>query len=215
LRVERLINANRFAVLTDEFRRFVPKLQTNLAIFQYLRRHPNAPAAQWPGKLDWLAMAIFFRDTAWKTAQQSTVLQFMPPSEVKRADELYSRLQGLSEKINAQQVALNDARRFAIQDPDASHLSPTQIERQIDLTCEVLLQYALAARAQNNLAHYYPDFTPSLTRDDVYAILHATTDPDDQKAISALSERIRRFEQAQGVDDDLSSAEAAPSASQR
>ncbi len=118
--------------------------------------------------------------------------------------------------IGAQQLALNPARRFGIQDPDAAHLSPAQIERQIELTCEVLLPYALAGRAQNNLASHTADFRPSLTRNDVYAILHATTDPQDQRAISALAERMRRFELEQGVDSpDLPSTESAPSAAQR
>jgi hypothetical protein len=216
LRIERRINANRFAVVTDEFRRFVPKLEANLATFQYLRLHPNTAPAQWPGKLDWLAMSTAFVDSAWKTAQQSSVLQYMPQAEVKQNDELYTQLQQLSERIKAEQTALNNARRFAIQDPDPSHLSPAQLERQIDLTSEVLLQYALAGRAQNNLAIHYTDFSPSLTRDDVYRILHATTDAEDQKAISALSERMRRFEQEQGVDSpDLPSVQAVPDPSQK
>jgi hypothetical protein len=194
LNVERRFNANRFGVLTDEFRRFEPKLETNLAVFTYLRGHPNAPVADWPGKLDWLALNLGFLDAAWKTAEQSTILQYMPRAEVQRNSELYSRLFGLRETMDAAGIALNEARRFAIQDPDPSHLSPAQLDRQIDLTIEVLLQYALIGRAENNLASRYPDFTPSLTRDDVYAILHATTNADDQKAINALMERIDQME---------------------
>jgi hypothetical protein len=194
LNVERRFNANRFGVLTDEFRRFTPKLETNLAVFTYLRGHPNAPVADWPGKLDWLALNLGFLDAAWKTAEQSTILQYMPRAEVQRNSELYSRLFGLRETMDAAGIALNEARRFAIQDPDPSHLSPAQLDRQIDLTIEVLLQYALIGRAENNLASRYPDFTPPLTRDDVYGILHATTYPDDQKAINALMERIDQME---------------------
>lgn len=211
LLIERRINVNRFAVLTDEFHRFVPKLQANLQVFRYLRAHPNAPTSQLPGKLDWLTMSITFADTAWKTAQQSTILQYMPSDEVTRDDELYGGLQALNKRIDAEQVALNNARRFSIVDPDAYHLSPAQIERQIDLTTEVLLQFALAGRTQKNLAGHYPDFAHSLTRDDVYGILHATTDPVDQAAIDALGERLRRFEQEQGVDShDLPVVERTP-----
>jgi hypothetical protein len=199
LNVERRFNANRFGVLTDEFRRFVPKLETNLAVFTYLRGHPNAPVADWPGKLDWLALNLGFLDAAWKTAEQSTILQYMPRAEVQRNSELYSRLFGLRETMDAAGIALNEARRFAIQDPDPSHLSPAQLDRQIDLTMEVLLQYAQIGRAENNLARRYPDFTPSLTRDDVYGILHATTNADDQKAINALIERIDQMERELGT----------------
>lgn len=194
LSVERQFNINRFAVLRDEFHRFVPKLAINLAVFQYLRSHPNAPAADWPGKLDWLAMNTSFLDTGWTTAQQSTLLQYVPRSEAQRDDELYRRLHNLDDRIDDAQRAVNRARRFAIQDPDPSHLSVAQLERQIDLTSDALLQYALVAKAQNNLAVRFTDFKPSLGRDDVYGILHATTDADDQKAISSLTERIERME---------------------
>jgi hypothetical protein len=203
LSVERSFNANRFGVLTDEFRRFVPKLETNLAVFTYLRGHPNAPVADWPGKLDWLALTPGFLDAAWKTAVQSTILQYMPRAEVQRNSQLYSRLFGLGEALDAAGIALNEARRFAIQDPDPSHLSPAQLDRQIDLTTEVLLQYAMIGRAENNLARRYPDFTPSLTRDDVYGILHATTNVDDQKAINALIERIDQVEREPGTPSSI------------
>jgi len=203
LNVERRFNANRFGVLTDEFRRFVPKLKTNLAVFTYLRGHPNAPVADWPGNLDWLALNPGFLDAAWKTAEQSTILQYMPRAEVQRDSELYSRLLGLREAMGAAVTALNDARRFAIQDPDPAHLSPAQLDRQIDLTMEVLLQYALVGRIENNLAGRYPDFTPSLTRDDVYGILHATTNADDQKAINALIEREDQMEREPGTPSSI------------
>jgi hypothetical protein len=203
LNVERRFNANRFGVLTDEFRRFVPKLETNLAVFTYLRGHPNGPVADWPGKLDWLALNPGFLDAAWKTAEQSTILQYMPRTEVQRNSELYSRLFGLRETMDAAGIALNEARRFAIQDPDPSHLSPAQLDRQIDLTMEVLLQYAVIGRVENNLASRYPDFTPALTRDDVYGILHATTNADDQKAINALIERVDQIERELGTPSSI------------
>jgi hypothetical protein len=91
LLTERRFNANRFGVITDEFHRFVQKLQTNLAIFQFLRQHPNAPPTQWPGKLDWLAMSTSFLNAAWTTAHESTVLQYMPRAEAQR-DDVYGNL---------------------------------------------------------------------------------------------------------------------------
>lgn len=199
LDVERRLNIARFGVLTDEFHRFVPKLQTNLAVFTYLRDHPHAKPAEWPGQLDWLATKLGFLDAAWKTAEQSGARQYMPRAEVARNTELYGRLQGLDEAVEAAQVALNQARRFAIQDPDPSHLAPAQLDRQVDLTMEVLLQYALVGRSAANLGRSYRDFTPSLTRDDVYGILHATTDPADQKAIDELLERGHQRERDMGL----------------
>ena len=211
LRVERRINANRFAVMTDEFHRFVPRLETNLQVFRYLRDHPHAPAAQLPGKLDWLALSIPFVETSWKTAQQSTILQYMPREEVTQDDVLYGYLESLNMRVAAAQMALNDARKFSIVDPDPTHLSPAQVERQIDLTADVLLQYALVGRTGKNLSANAADFDHPLKRDDVYGILHATTDPADQAAIDALGERIDRFEREQGVEArDFRSTERMP-----
>jgi hypothetical protein len=51
------------------------------------------------------------------------------------------------------------------------------------------LQYSLVGRVENNVAGRYPDFTPSLTRDDVYGIVDADTNASAQKAINALIER--------------------------
>ncbi len=206
LLLERRINVNRFAVLTDEFRRFVPVLQVNLRIFRYLHDHPKAAAADLPGKLDWLASSISFVDTAWKTAQQSTILQYMTRAEVMRDDKLYGGLQALGRRIDNAQLALNNARRFAIVDPDPPHLSLAQRDRQIDLTAEVLLQYALVARNDKNLGSEFAEFKHATTRDDVYGILQATTGTRDQAAIDALGERIRRFEEGLGVESSEPSA---------
>jgi hypothetical protein len=194
LEVERRFNINRFAIVTDEFHRFVPKLETNLAVFTYLRAHPNAPPVDWPGKLDWLSLNTSFLDAAWRTAEQSTILQYMPRAEVQGDEDLYNALLGLREKMSAALTALNDARRFAIQYPDPSRLSAAQLDRQIDLTMEVLLQYALVGRAHANLGRHFADFRPALTRDDVYGILHAATDDADQKEINGLIERTERME---------------------
>ena len=71
LRVERSINAYRFSIATEEFHRLVPKLQGNLAIFQYLLSHPGAPSNQWPGTLTWYGHNIYYHTGAWETAQRS------------------------------------------------------------------------------------------------------------------------------------------------
>jgi hypothetical protein len=200
LSVERRLNANRFGLSTDEFRRFVPKLKTNLAVFVFLREYPNAKPTEWPGQLNWLTPRTNFVDAAWNTAEQSTTLQYMPREEVQRDADIYRGLTALGKRLDAAETALNEARRFAIHDPDPSRLSAAQLDRQIDLTMEVLLQYALVGRTAKNIGSAYPDFTPSLTRDDVYGILNAETNADDQKAIDALVERGGRLERKLGVD---------------
>ena len=48
LRHEHDLNVKLYAVRTDEYRRLAPILQTDLAIFLYLQKHPGAPARDLP-----------------------------------------------------------------------------------------------------------------------------------------------------------------------
>lgn len=199
LRLERRIDINRFAVTTDEFHRTAPHLQTNLAIFQYLRKHPGALPALWPGRFDWSALSIVYVEDAWRTAQESSILEHMPQAEVTLDAELYRRLQQLNVYIDWWRAALNDANRFAIQDPEAAHLSGAQIERQIELTSEVLLRYAVAANAQRNLSKFYPDFQPAPTRHEIECIRRVISSPDDLKDAAALIDRVESFDRTLGI----------------
>jgi hypothetical protein len=53
LRIEREQNHLRLADQLAEFRVRVPIVQTNLAVFHYLRQHPDAAEKDLPGKLSW------------------------------------------------------------------------------------------------------------------------------------------------------------------
>src|SRR6185437_14673111 len=68
LRIERRVNINHFAMQTEEFYRFVPKLQNDLAIYQFLKAHPHAPPEQWPGKISGYHMMSRYTDAAGRTA---------------------------------------------------------------------------------------------------------------------------------------------------
>ena len=85
LEIERRININHFAMQTEEFHRFVPKLQTDLAICQFLKAHPHTPREQWPGRLSMylLGASLTYADARWNTAKQDNVLVLMPDSEVQ------------------------------------------------------------------------------------------------------------------------------------
>jgi hypothetical protein len=204
LHTERLINIHRFAADTAETRRFVPILQRNLAIFVFLRHHPSAPPSQWPGQLDWSTISFIAPDAAWKTAQQNNVLAHMPPAEVRSNSSLYSRLAGLSDAISAHRESIYNAARFAIVDPDPSHLTPAQLDREIDLTAQVLQNYAVTANTQSNLHREFPDFTPAPTRAEVLAIRNVHDDP-------ATSERSNRTVQSvYDYEKSLSTEETKP-----
>jgi hypothetical protein len=209
LRAERRNNREHFFVQTEEFRRFVPILQTNLAILQYLKKHPGAPPEQWPGKLDWYLLTPIYMDSAWRTAQQNNVLELMPDAEVSNTAFLYLRLARLSDDVAAEGESVRDAAAFSIQDPDPTHLSPAQLDRQIDLTTKALLRFAISAFAQRNLIRNFPDFPPTTTTEDEARIWHTSPSPEYTNAFAEMSERARQFEKAHQLSPSQSQPEEA------
>ncbi len=66
---------------------------------------------------NWFNLNIYHVDSAWKSTQQSTVLDLMPPQEVQHYGELYRRMTDITTTANDLKAALYEARSF------------TQIER--------------------------------------------------------------------------------------
>jgi hypothetical protein len=202
LEVERHINANEFGILTEDFHRVVPKLQANMAVYKFLQLHPGAPPEQWPGRLSWVSISGYFFDSAWKTAQQSDVLQYMPRAEVLHQSELYARLYLLNQSYQELNAAKGEATTLSIHELDTAKLSPAQIERQIYLTAIVLRHEASVARLMLNLNSRYPDFGPSPSAADIHDILHDSTDSEAEKEEAALVDRFYHFEQQQRAESD-------------
>ena len=199
LEVERHINANEFGVLTEDFHRVIPKLQENMAVYKFLQLHPGAPPEQWPGRLSWVSITGYFFDSAWKTAQQSDVLQYMPRAEVLHESELYARLYLLNQSYQELKAAKEEATTLSIQGLDMAKLSPAQIDRQIYLTAIVLRREASVAGRLLDLKYRYPDFGPSPSAADIHDILHDSTDSEAQNEAAALLllDRLYHFEQQQ------------------
>jgi hypothetical protein len=191
LRREHDLNVKRYAIKAQEFRRMTPVLQTDLAIFLYLQKHPGAPAQDLPGKLHWFNLNIYEIDTAWKTAQQDNVLVLMPGDEVQRDAQLYRIMEAITDHVNAFKAALYDARRFTITDPDPSHLTPEQVTRQVDLVNQLLLQHVLEGANQINLHTVFPEFDAP-TNDDLAQITHITSDEEENDALNDLKRKLRQ-----------------------
>lgn len=196
LRIERENNVQRFAMQTEEFYRFVPKLKTNLAIYQYLRAHPGAPKSQWPGEFSWLGLMPYYVESVWQTAQQSGVLQYMPPSEVRSNGRLYHMLQMLSDDVNEMRKTKYQVYLSFVQQPDASKLTPAQLDEQIRLTSELLLDFSKLANNQMVISKLTPDFKPSPTAADRDELMHIVPPPADTKAVMDEVMRMNKLDQA-------------------
>ena len=179
LAIERKINIMDFTSQTAEFRRIVPILQTDLAVFLYLQKHPGAPSAQWPGKLSFGALAIFYNDSAWTTAQQNNILSLMPATEVREEADLYRRLGILAQREHERQDAEVTSREYQLDNLDESHLSQEQIGRMIDELHSLLGDLSVEANVQRNLTDHHPDFSSSPSRNEIYQVHHRTYDPGD------------------------------------
>jgi hypothetical protein len=189
LAIERKINIVRFSAETQEFHRFVPILQNDLAIFVYLRRHPGKPLPPSLGTLRWRTMTITMLDSAWTAAQHSGVVDSMPQSEARKNSQLYARLNSLNQAIHDAHDAVDECQRFRIVDPDPAHLSPEQLDRQIDLISRALFAYRNIAFIMVNTHENIPDLTPSPSRADLSAITHAETQSADDRRDAEATQR--------------------------
>jgi len=172
LRVEREQNHLRLADQVTEFRVRVPIIQTNLAVFHYLRLHPGTAEKDLPGKVNWHNLGSPFIDYVWQTAQQTGVTAFMDQSEVRRNSELYRRLNICTESYAAFRVANTEARAYTVDDADLSHLTPIQIEEQIRLTKIMLNRLYRHGSDLRNLSVTNPDFVPAPSVEEIGSIVH-------------------------------------------
>jgi hypothetical protein len=195
LRREQLINVEHFGEATAKFRRRVPYLEQNVSVYRFLLAHPGAPAEKWPGTINWNSLGMTYVDSAWRVAQQSSILEHMSQDEVRRYAELYRRLQLLNDAALASRGAFLDARSIEIEEPDPAHLTPSQLEQQVTRTSVVLQRLTAVANQQTNLARYFPDFRPSPTREEVQQIFHEPPGRNtDSQVINDVLERLLRSE---------------------
>ena len=195
LATERKIDIVRFSVETEEIHRFVPVLQNNLAIFIYLRRHPGKPLPPSLGDLGSALMSTGMLNSAWTTAQHNGVIDYMRPSEARNDAQLYIRLDGLTQQIHDARAAAIECARYMIVDPDLMHLSPDQLDRQIDLVSRALAAYRRLANSMRNAHDQFPDLAPAPSVQDMASIFHSTpaVSPAEQRNREAVGRELARL----------------------
>jgi hypothetical protein len=128
---ERIENRRRNRENVQYFRRMQATLQNNLQVLQALRDQPRMSAASLPGivycESDW----VLPTEGAWKAAQQSNVVTYMPQDEVNQEEQLYLLLSGSADQAGVTVVALNKACKYLRLDPDPTHLSPAQVQETL------------------------------------------------------------------------------------
>ncbi len=191
LDAERQVNIHYFATETEEIHRILPLLRTNLAVYQYLREHPGAPASKWPGEIHWLAIYPRYVDAVWKTAQANDVLRYMPQAEVRHLSVLYDRLTLLTE---ANQTAKQTKRELFvnnIEESDPAKLTSAQLDEQIRDTARLIRDYSNCTNEQSNINRANPDFVPSPDINEFYKIVNITIPKHDYEVVLDEVKRMR------------------------
>ena len=178
LQREQRQNIRRFAVQTRWFHELTPSLRTNLAILVFLRSHPHAPPAAWPGQFYWGSSTMPYSDAAWKTAQQDGVVEHMPQEEVQRFADIYTRLATIRQDELEERAAMEAARGFRLRDPDPSHLTPAALDKVIECMTQVLVLHLRTAGEQSRLFRRIPDFTPAPNPQEINDLLQIHFTPE-------------------------------------
>jgi hypothetical protein len=181
LAIERKLNRTIADARTKEFRLLVPILQRDLAIFTYLSKHPGAPPDQWPGKISWTRYSLSFDDSAWQTALKSNVVAYMPHNEVADTTELYSRMNAADEAEGRFIGTVADATMYAIREPDASKLSPVEIDQQIHLLTKALYEAAIYGNVLANFSDHYGEFV-SPSHQEITVLRRISNPPEEVEA---------------------------------
>jgi hypothetical protein len=176
LRSERELNVHRFQLENEILHTNVGVLRTDATVYAFLRSHPHAPPSTWPGEINLSAILITYNVSAWKTAQQSGVLAYMPQSEVKRLDELYQRLDQINQSQLELRVADFDARSIYL-DGNPADLSPDRWLAAQTALNTLREKYSLITQLQRNVATRFPDFPVTATPTDRAAFLNEPYTP--------------------------------------
>jgi hypothetical protein len=200
LRLEREDNYKTLAANTAAWRWGTAELQNNLLVFQYLQRHPGTPQEKLPGVLLWLTSNYEYSSAAWDAAQQSGLVTLLPREEIETNSILYSILKKANDVQFEGARAIEEAERYDLSDADPSHLSPAQIDSEIELTEAALTRTFLRGALLRNLQEAFPDFPATLTSQELRLIRHAPQQSTSELLGAARALTMERLKAAGYVD---------------
>ncbi len=174
LQRELQVNRARFAANTAYFRSESAVLQTNLLVLRYLQQHPGAPLSQLPGALRWTSSNARMEDSAWKTACQTGITAYMPQEEVMKTAELYGYFERIDRTHEEEADAFVDAVSYMFEDSDPTHLTPAQVNEELERIRRVFSRHVRHAFLMQNLAEQFPEFTPAPSKEELEQLLHLT-----------------------------------------
>jgi len=194
LHMERQENHAEIAYQSAYWRQTTAELQNNLLVFHYLEQHPGTSSDKLPGILLWDASYVAISSAVWDAAHQNGAIALIPRNEIEEDALAYRYLEREYDTALEVYRAVLESRRFILDDPDPSHLTPAQIAMEIDLTQVALTKQFLLGRYLASLTHDFPDFPASLNNKELMQIIHTPDRPMDEllgRARSLSMERVR------------------------
>jgi hypothetical protein len=200
LRLEREDNYKTLTANTTAWRWGTAELENNLLVFQYLQQHPGTRQENLPGVLLWATSNYEFGSAAWDAAHQSGLVTLLPREEIEANSSLYSILKKVNDVQFEAARTLEEAERYDLSDADPSHLSPAQIDTEIQLTQAALTGVYLRGALLRNLQEAFPDFPATLTSQELRQIRHAPQQPTSELLGPARALTMERMKAAGYVD---------------
>jgi hypothetical protein len=185
LRIERDHNRQSFARNTSYFRAGGALIQNNLLVLVYLQQHPGTTEDKLPGIVVWGAYYEPITEATWKTAQQTNVTALMPQDEVTKNDALYSDLEQLESTQLDLFRAVTRAQKYSFVDPDITHLTPAQLDNEIEFTKDVLEANYRRGVWLQALNKDFPDFMPAPSMQEILTPMHFVRSEEERKKLAA------------------------------
>jgi hypothetical protein len=101
------------------------------------------------------------------------LVTLLPREEIEANSSLYSIFKKVNDVQFESARTLEEAERYDLADADPSHLSPAQIDTEIQLTQAALTMAYLRGALLRNLQQAFPDFPATLTSKELQQIRHA------------------------------------------
>ena len=173
-----------------DWRRTFVELKNNLAVLEYIRRHPGTPQTTLPGDLRWVQMPFLWNHAVWDGAQQKGITQRMPLEEANSFTGSYAMIDFMAHQSTQVWNAINEAHRFDLLDPDPTHLSSQKLDEIIDLTLIALQRHITFGDSFGLFARLYPNRPHTITWDviDTLRPSAATLDPKGMATAHGMTE---------------------------
>jgi hypothetical protein len=110
--------------------------------------------------------------SAWDSAHQRGITAFMPQDEVMRKDEFYSFFDRIDKAHEDEVDAIASAVSDMFENPNPSQLTLAQIDKEIDLTKQVLSEHLRHGYLMQNLAEEFGQFRAGPTREELNHMLN-------------------------------------------